>query len=609
MTSNQSQHMKCTLTAIIVVLLSLAAVMLIPGTCSSPYDARLQHIDSLMDRNPQAAYDSLSLFDSLHLYDDDKASRMRLLMLKAKAQNKLYLPMPSDTIFNEVVSYYDRHGSANDRMLSRYLLGCIYRDMDNGPKAVRCYLEAVEQADTTDKNCDYRVLCRLYGQLTEFYKMRNLPKEALQELDKSIYYAEKAGDTVSACFGHEAMIYLHYALGDTVSALSKVEDCRNRYLEHGMHEEAAGVYPVLIYVCIERGQFSKARYYMDIYERESGLFDSSNNILAGREHYYKALGQYFLGISRNDSAEYYFRKLGNYNFGYESAQGLLKVYSVKNDNDSVSKYTRLCEAEMDSILTQKKASELIQASSSHTFDRIKTKANKSRKILTVIALLCAVVAVVLVFYGRRLFRKYKSRIANLGNSLSETEEAYRQISNSHKKAICEVDKLRSQLDYSNEVHKKEIYDLTFKKEQLSASLYKLDINASMEDFKKSHIYLVLKERTKIVPKNNNSQDINWVSFRKEFSCHFPLLYTTLTENKKLSHQEFKVCALLWLGFENKEIANLINCKAQVVSNAKASANEKLFSDKSAKTLLGNMQNTAVAITGAQQKQEVTGTII
>ena len=439
MSSNQSQHMKCTLTAIIVALLSLAVVMLFPGTCSSPYDARLQHIDSLMDSCPQAAYDSLSLFDSLHLYDDDKASRMRLLMLKAKAQNKLYLPMPSDTIFNEVVSYYDRHGSANDRMLSRYLLGCIYRDMDNGPKAVRCYLEAVEQADTTDKNCDYRVLCRLYGQLTEFYKMRNLPKEALQELDKSIYYAEKAGDTVSACFGHEAMIYLHYALGDTVSALSKVEDCRNRYLEHGMHEEAAGVYPVLIYVCIERGQFSKARYYMDIYERESGLFDSSNNILAGHEHYYKIRGMYSLGVGDVDSAEYYYRKLGNYNYGYESAQGLLKVYSVKNDNDSVSKYTRLCEAEMDSILTQKKASELIQASSSHTFDRIKTKANKSRKILTVIALLCAVVAVVLVFYGRRLFRKYKSRIANLGNSLSETEEAYRQISNSHKKAICEVD--------------------------------------------------------------------------------------------------------------------------------------------------------------------------
>ena len=177
MTSNQSQHMKRTLTVAIVALLSLAAVMLFSGTCSSPYDARLRNIDSLMDSNPQAAYDSLSLFDSLHLYDGDRAGQMRLQLLLAKAQNKLYLPMPYDSIFMEVVSYYDRHGSANDRMLSRYLLGCIYRDQDDGPKAVRYYLEAAEQADTTDTNCDYRTLFGIYGQLAGLYKEYNSPHE------------------------------------------------------------------------------------------------------------------------------------------------------------------------------------------------------------------------------------------------------------------------------------------------------------------------------------------------------------------------------------------------------------------------------------------------
>ena len=182
------------LPAIIVALLSLAAVMLFPGTCGSPYDARLQHIDSLMDRNPQAAYDSLSLFDSLHLYDDDKASRMRLLMLKAKAQNKLYLPMPSDTIFNEVVSYYDRHGSANDRMLSRYLFGCIYRDMDNGPKAVRCYLEAIELAATTGNDCDYSMLSKIEGQLATVYNTNGMYREALEAGGLST-----TGHPVSAC--------------------------------------------------------------------------------------------------------------------------------------------------------------------------------------------------------------------------------------------------------------------------------------------------------------------------------------------------------------------------------------------------------------------------
>ena len=594
MTSNQSQHMKCTLTAIIVALLSLAAVMLIPGTCSSPYDARLQHIDSLMDRNPQAAYDSLSLFDSLRLYDDDKASRMRLLMLKAKAQNKLYLPMPSDTIFNEVVSYYDRHGSANDRMLSRYLLGCIYRDMDNGPKAVRCYLEAIEQADTTGNDCDYRTLFGIYGQLAGLYKEYSSPRESLKEFEKYILYSEKAGDTVSACFGHEAMIYLHYALGDTVSALSKVEDCRNRYLEHGMHEEAAGVYPVLIYVCIERGQFSKARYYMDIYERESGLFDSSNNILAGREHYYKIRGMYSLGVGDVDSAEYYYRKLGNYNYGYESAQGLLKVYSVKNDNDSVSKYTRLCEAEMDSILTQKKASELIQASSSHTFDRIKPKANKSRKILTVIALLCAVVAVVLVFYGRRLFRKYKSRIANMGNSLSETEEAYRQISNSHKKAICEVD--------IEHVSESSVYcpDVTRNKES--------DVFAGKTDKQKEYkkIFIESAENTReFVTKNagyvgnlKQKADIGkpmssneWKALRNDVAQNLGKIYNIVFEKDILSEQEAKVCILLLLGLKSGHIAALIGKSSQRVSNAKAIINKKLFGSTDARSLLRYLYGT------------------
>ena len=582
------------LTAIIVALLSLAAVMLIPGTCSSPYDARLQHIDSLMDSCPQAAYDSLSLFDSLHLYDDDKASRMRLLMLKAKAQNKLYLPMPSDTIFNEVVSYYDRHGSANDRMLSRYLLGCIYRDMDNGPKAVRCYLEAIEQADTTGNDCEYRTLFGIYGQLAGLYKEYSSPRESLKEFEKYILYSEKAGDTVSACFGHEAMIYLHYALGDTVSALSKVEDCRNRYLEHGMHEEAAGVYPVLIYVCIERGQFSKARYYMDIYERESGLFDSSNNILAGREHYYKIRGMYSLGVGDVDSAEYYYRKLGNYNYGYESAQGLLKVYSVKNDNDSVSKYTRLCEAEMDSILTQKKASELIQASSSHTFDRIKTKANKSRKILTVIALLCAVVAVVLVFYGRRLFRKYKSRIANLGNSLSETEEAYRQISNSHKKAICEVDieHVSEGSVYCPDVARNKESDVFAGKTDKQKEYKKIFIESAentREFVTKNAGYVGnLKQKADIgKPMSSNE----WKALRNDVAQNLGKIYNIVFEKDILSEQEAKVCILLLLGLKSGHIAALIGKSSQRVSNAKAIINKKLFGSTDARSLLRYLYGT------------------
>ena len=586
--------MKCTLTAIIVALLSLAAVMLIPGTCSSPYDARLQHIDSLMDSNPQAAYDSLSLFDSLHLYDDDKASRMRLLMLKAKAQNKLFLPMPSDTIFNEVVSYYDRHGSANDRMLSRYLLGCIYRDMKKYPQTILAYQDAICFADTTETGCDYYLLSCIYSQMGRIYATCNLPSYARKSYNKSIWYSIKSEHIREAIFDMEALAYLDYIVGDTLDALKHALETEKLYRKHGFIKESFSVYPIFIYSYLCRGQYEQAYRLMKKYRLHSGNFDAEGNLKPGREHYYKALGQYFLGISRNDSAEYYFRKLGNYNFGYESAQGLLKVYSVKNENDSVSKYTRLCEAEMDSILTQKKASELIQASSSHTFDRIKTKANKSRKILTVIALLCAVVAVVLVFYGRRLFRKYKSRIANLGNSLSETEEAYRQISNSHKKAICEVD--------IEHVSESSVYcpDVTRNKES--------DVFAGKTDKQKEYkrIFIESAENTReFVTKNagyvgnlKQKADIGkpmssneWKALRNDVAQNLGKIYNIVFEKDILSEQEAKVCILLLLGLKSGHIAALIGKSSQRVSNAKAIINKKLFGSTDARSLLRYLYGT------------------
>ena len=594
MTSNQSQHMKCTLTAIIVALLSLAAVMLIPGTCSSPYDARLQHIDSLMDRNPQAAYDSLSLFDSLHLYDDDKASRMRLLMLKAKAQNKLYLPMPSDTIFNEVVSYYDSHGSANDRMLSRYLLGCIYRDQEKYLQTILAYQDAICFADTTETGCDYYLLSCIYSQMGRIYATCNLPSYARKSYNKSIWYSIKSEHIREAIIDIEALAYIDYIVGDTLDAVKHALETEKLYRKHGFIKESFSVYPIFIYSYLCRGQYEQAYRLMKKYRLHSGNFDAEGNLKPGREHYYKALGQYFLGISRNDSAEYYFRKLGNYNFGYESAQGLLKVYSVKNDNDSVSKYTRLCEAEMDSILTQKKASELIQASSPHTFDRIKPKANKSRKILTVIALLCAVVAVVLVFYGRRMFRKYKSRIANLGNSLSETEEAYRQISNSHKKAICEAD--------IEHVSESSVYcpDVTRNKES--------DVFAGKTDKQKEYkkIFIESAENTReFVTKNagyvgnlKQKADIGkpmssneWKALRNDVAQNLGKIYNIVFEKDILSEQEAKVCILLLLGLKSGHIAALIGKSSQRVSNAKAIINKKLFGSTDARSLLRYLYGT------------------
>lgn len=77
---------------------------------------KLDGIDSLMEQNPQAAYDSLCHDKERMTANGPKNITMRFRLLEAKAQNKLYLQMPSDSAFQEVVEYFDNNGTSNDKM-------------------------------------------------------------------------------------------------------------------------------------------------------------------------------------------------------------------------------------------------------------------------------------------------------------------------------------------------------------------------------------------------------------------------------------------------------------------------------------------------------------
>ncbi|MBR1666853.1 MAG: hypothetical protein IJ693_01095, partial [Bacteroidaceae bacterium] len=87
----------------------------------------LDHAEAVMEEHPDSAYTMLTEADSL-IPQQSKKTRMRHSILMADANNKLYQPLPSDTLFQEVVDYYDTHGTPNQQLKAHYLLGCIYRD-------------------------------------------------------------------------------------------------------------------------------------------------------------------------------------------------------------------------------------------------------------------------------------------------------------------------------------------------------------------------------------------------------------------------------------------------------------------------------------------------
>lgn len=83
-------------------------------------------------------------------------------------------------------------------MLAHYLLGCVYRDLDSIPLALQCYEDAAEMADTTDEDCDYATLSRIYGQSSELFSKEWMSQNILTSSRMCYKYAMKVKDTLTA---------------------------------------------------------------------------------------------------------------------------------------------------------------------------------------------------------------------------------------------------------------------------------------------------------------------------------------------------------------------------------------------------------------------------
>ena len=548
---------------------------------------RLQVIDSLMEAHPQAAYDSLCRFDSLEMEDAPRKVAMKCRMLMAKAQNKLYLSMPTDSIFQEVVDYYDSKGTDNEKMQAYYLMGCVYRDQKEAPRAMMSYKKAVEYADTLSKKCDYCTLSKVYGQMADIYRFQYLHKQSIECYKKYSYYAAKANNMASYIQGFELIASEYYALGDTLKAVEQIKKGYWQYKAHGMRQDAAQMLPTLIYVCLQRAQYQQAHYYMDIYEKESGLFDKNNNILTGREHYYKAKGMYFLGINRIDSAEYYYRKLGRYGFKYETAQGLLAIYRICLNSDSIKKYSVLCEQEMDKILNGTQANAVVQAASLYDYSRLQQKINKEKlskvrnKYLAILfVFILSLVFIILVRHYKRIKRK-------MAEELNKANKDYVMIAQKMKKACEDLKMLQVDKEAFIQQKQEEVSSLQATLHKYKEKYDLLDLADKNNALLASDVVVRFKEMATQKRNGKKAQENDWQELRLIFQQKLPLLFEKM-RTSKLSPQELKVCMLVYLTMDNTEVATLIDTTTKTVNNAKQKVNNKIFGDKSASSLYKNL---------------------
>ena len=233
----------------------------------------------------------------------NKAQMLQLLE-ELEATNRAGKELLNDSLAEELVDYFDRHGSSNERMRSRYMLGRTYYFLDELPRALEIYNEAADCADTTSADCDYKVLSRIHAQKAVIFNMQVQPRSQLSELRLAEYYAWRGKDTLQAieCFAQQGDAYELLHIPDSIIIVK--ERASKMYKGIGKDDRYSLVLGTTILPLLEKQENDKAKRYLYYYETGSGCFDENLNVGKGREIYYYVKGKSAV-ISENKRQKYH----------------------------------------------------------------------------------------------------------------------------------------------------------------------------------------------------------------------------------------------------------------------------------------------------------------
>ena len=475
------------------------------------------------------------------------------------------------------VRFFDDHGTPNDQLLAHYLLGRAYYEAGEAPMALQCYHEALDCADTTAQDCDYAQLARVYGQMAQIFYDEELYQQQLQYTDFSVKYSWQANDTLAALMSYEQKYLAYQRLGLIDSAVFVIEDVASKYEQYGYCQYSAIALGAIVRTLVDKGDYPKAKAYMDKYESNSGLFDAKGNIAPRREIYYKAKGLYYLYNNVLDSAEYYFRKelrdgkdFNNQNAG---AKGLADLYQKLHCPDSVAKYFQYAYAMSDSLYAHKTTQtvERIQAMYDYTRHQIiaiqekENAANEKAKRQFSIAMLLLVVAVAsYIIY--KMYAEKKRKQAQYIRNLEELEQTQ-----------TEVLQLRA--------HAEEYEELIAKKEELleeqNAKLQE-QRKKSLQDHAASDKHIKTSDIYQVLQKKQFGQKLTIQELR---DCRKLVLEALpefnnllLSKQYKISVRDFDVCMLFRLGFKSKEISNMLDITQGRVSQICTKVLKEIFGE-------------------------------
>ena len=559
----------------------LLLILLILASCAGnrKYDELMQRADSIMNVNDDSAKVAIRMLDGVksQLPEFSKSQKMRYELLRHKAMNKACITFTSDSVMKEVVDYYDHHGSANERMLANYVLGCVYRDMHEVPLALEYYNKATEQADTTAADCDYGTLYRVYSQMGFLFSKQYLPYQLLDAFGKAEKYAYLAKDTLNAIINYQNKGDAYDYLGKKDSVVAINLRSANMFMRIGDNYNAAIALGCNYSYYIEKQDTVNAKkafeaYFSTGYEGNLEYEDSKAYVLYQKGTYYMFTGQL-------DSACYILQQSLKFckSFSNKAAttKALAHYYAKVNQPSLAMKYALQSSEYNDSSLMEARKNQLQQMQAMYDYGRnqeiarmAEQKAKRSTQMNYMIVFACVILFLFLSYIYRKQLALKKKRIAVSKLLYEDSLLKLKRLQDEKAKLVAENDNKLFQviMEKKNTIDKlkAEISDIQDKYSLTSVSNVELTLMDSSICKKIKFIELH--------PKKSMCEE-DWKELANTIENAIPNFIPVL--KNRLNDKDYQICLLIRLGFSTSLIARLLGLSDAAISKRRKTMLKKL----------------------------------
>lgn len=568
---------------IVIRTIAVVAIIVFVSSCASKEAKRIMDTaDAVMWTRPDSALAVLESIDTLSLKTKAQRARYSLLYTMALARN--HRDIPDLRIIKPAASYYERHGSNDDRMKMYFYLGTAQYDTGDPESAIASYLRAKEYSFHSD-NLVFKGI--ISSSISDVYLWNNNNSESILYCKEACDYFAQAKDS--------------FRLWNTTGLLA------NRYSNIRDWAKADSLYSIF---------FSQPIRDTSIYARQllnlawNNIFKPGSDPHESIDLFRKATGEFGGTPSLNDYCVYAYASeiIGDYDTAndlirqlenVDSSSTILKIWKYRISKHRADYKTALTYLEQSLNDQNSEVLETVGQSvalaQSDYYENKSLLLDKDRRLQRQVKWMIFLIAVMMVASGLGIYSKRKKiwqrQVEEMSFINDEVSQRLNEALLSEKEHLRSIDSLAS----ANELAEKNIQTLSEKlssaaeKEQVLMGLRAKYVQANKRRY--AQLNVLCRQYLESPNASRNGKDKIYAEVKKILAIldepNQKELESMLDDNldgimSKLraaipdtTEKDFRFISFLVLGFDTKTISRMMDYNVNTVYTKRYIIKEKI----------------------------------